>query len=327
MENKQWKYKVGGRAQGLIPSLLLFAVFGGVTIYLHLIHHGAFLFGLLLTAIMLILIILSIFRGIFVKVLLGEDGFYHQTKPGNGRYYRYSEIKEVWQNEGKELNGATGYFCSYETYEGKTVKFPFLPLESEGIDYFIERVQECGIQNVSADINDTAKEYTIDGKTYGKTAIIASLVLLVLFLALTVPAMLQIRQKGVTGSIGFGRIDFFVWTGILAIGAIFILLVLRYCCFKVQIGSTGFYFRSTPFNGRYYSYGDIKSCKIEKKVYRRRDLSGRGAVSNHRLYYYYFIFTDQNGKTIKFQFQKPISGHEVEILKERIERQNERLRG
>ena len=62
MKNKQWKYKIGGRAQGLIPSLFMLVLFGSITIYLHIIHHGAFLFGLLLTIIMLVLIFLSLER-------------------------------------------------------------------------------------------------------------------------------------------------------------------------------------------------------------------------------------------------------------------------
>ena len=107
MKNKQYLYKVGGRIQGLFPSLFMLAIFGGITIYLHTIRHGAFLFGLLLTIIMLVIIFLSILRSIFVKVLIYEDGFYHQTKPGNGRYYKYSEISQAWQSDGKELNEAS----------------------------------------------------------------------------------------------------------------------------------------------------------------------------------------------------------------------------
>ena len=319
MKNKQWKYKIGGRAQGLIPSLFMFVLFGSITIYLHIIHHGAFLFGLLLTIIMLVLIFLSIFRGIFVKVLIGEEGFYHQTKPGNGKYYKYSQIRAAWQGKGKELNGATGCFCSYETYEGNIVKFPFLPLEEEGIDYLIERVKEYSIKTVAADIEDKSKEYTIDGKIYGKTAIVAAAVFLIFFLALTVPAILQIKQIGYTAPMSFGGIGYFVGTGILAIGIILILLVIRYRCFKVRIGSMGFYFRSNPFNGKNYLYSDIKSCRIQKKIYHHSSIR-HGTHST--LYYYYFIFTDKDGKTTKFQFQKPISGHEVEVLKERIEQAN-----
>ncbi len=319
MENEQWKYKVGGRAQGIIPSLFVIVLFGGISIYLFYIKHGAFLFTMLLTVIGVALLIACIYRAKFVKVLISEEGFYHQTKPGNGRFYKYSEISQAWQSMGRELNGTTGCFCSYETYEGNTIKFQFFPFEADGVDYLIQRVQEDGGQNISTDIEDTAKEYTIDGKIYGKTAIVATAVLLVLFLAMTIPAMLQIGPIGAS-TIGFGGLGSFVGRGVLLIGVILALLVVRYRCFKVKIGSTGFYFRSTPFNGRHYSYSDITNCRIEQKVYRHRRIGEPG--SNHTLYYYYFIFTDKDGKTTKFQFQKPISGHEVEVLKKRIEQAN-----
>lgn len=38
-----------------------------------------------------------------------------------------------------------------------------------------------------------------------------------------------------------------------------------------------------------------------------------------RRYYFFFEFTDVRGKTRKFQFEDPIHGHEVDVLKERIE--------
>ena len=83
VKNKQWIYKVGGRPQGLILSLFVFVLFGGMTFYFYLQinRHGAFLFGFLLAILVLFLIFFSVFRGLFIKVLIAEDGFYHQTNP------------------------------------------------------------------------------------------------------------------------------------------------------------------------------------------------------------------------------------------------------
>lgn len=196
MKNQRWNYKIGGRAQGIIPSLFISILFGGISIYLFSIKHGAFLFAMLLAVIGLVLLIACIYRAKFVKVLIGEDGFYHQTKPGNGRFYKYSEIRRAWQSMGRELNGATGCFCSCETLEGKVIKFQFFPLEADGVDYLIQRVEEDGGQSIPADMDDTTLEYTIDGKTYGKTAIVSAAVLLVLFLSMTIPAILQSGNIG-----------------------------------------------------------------------------------------------------------------------------------
>ena len=78
VKNKQWIYKVGGRPQGLILSLFVFFLFGGMTFYFYLQinRHGAFLFGFLLAILVLFLIFFSVFRGLFIKVLIAEDGFY-----------------------------------------------------------------------------------------------------------------------------------------------------------------------------------------------------------------------------------------------------------
>lgn len=60
MENRQWKYKVGGRAQEILPSLFLLALFGGVSIYLYLNKNGVFLFCMILTLIAFVSLIACI---------------------------------------------------------------------------------------------------------------------------------------------------------------------------------------------------------------------------------------------------------------------------
>lgn len=140
MENEHWNYKIGDGHQGLILLFILLAVFGGLSIWLHMSNNGAFIFAAFFTALILVLIAYSIYRLLVVKVLIGEDGFFHQTRPGNGKYYHYTEIAEAWESSGKTLNGTAGYYCSYKTADGQVVKFPFLPFESDGIDYLLIRI-------------------------------------------------------------------------------------------------------------------------------------------------------------------------------------------
>lgn len=137
MDNEIWKYKVGGGLQWLLPVFILLAVFGGVTIWLYTTNNGAFIFLLFLTIIVLAIMVCSIYRTLFVKVLIGEKGFYHQTKPGNGHYYAYADITEAWESSGKSMNASTAYYCSCKTLEGQVVKFPFFSYESDGIDYLL----------------------------------------------------------------------------------------------------------------------------------------------------------------------------------------------
>ncbi len=240
----------------------------------------------------------------FVKILIAEKGFYYQTKPSNGKYYNYSVIKEAWISSGKTLNGTSSDFCNFRTFDGEVIKFSFFPVESDGIDYLLKRVQEETIHNYTENIDNNYQEYIIDGKRYGKASIIIALVLLITFSVLNV----SLIQYGVP--------IVFLGSGIVFSLAILIVSIIRYSCLKIQIGNKGFYFQSNPFNGKYYKYSDIKSCKEVLKVYRHR---GSGTQSPNKLYYYYFIFTDKNGRTKKFQFEKPIHEHEIQVLTMRIE--------
>ena len=87
--------------------------------------------------------------------------------------------------------------------------------------------------------------------------------------------------------------------------------------FKVKIDTKGFYCRTNPFNGQYYEYDEITNCRRIKKVVRTRAHYYEAA---ERRYYFFFEFTDVRGKTRKFAFEDPIHGHEINVLKERIEK-------
>lgn len=139
MENENWTYKIGAGLQGFIPLGILLAVFAGVSIWLYKIGNGAFIFTSLLAALVFALAVYSVYRVLFVKVLIGEKGFCHQTGPGKSKYYAYSEITQAWESSGKNSNGTTGYYCCYKTSDGQTVRFPFAPFESEGVEYFLAR--------------------------------------------------------------------------------------------------------------------------------------------------------------------------------------------
>ena len=199
MKNEKWKYKVGGRARGIIPSLFLAVLFGGVSIYLYLDKQGIFLFSLLLTAIALVLVFVCIFQAKFVKVLIGERGIFYQTKPGNGRFVAYREISEAWESSGESLNGMEQHFVNYRTADGRVVRFPFYPYESEGVHYLIKCVREGGAGILPPDTDEGCKAYIIDGKTYGKTSIVVCIALLALMLAITAPLISGVRGRGLGG--------------------------------------------------------------------------------------------------------------------------------
>lgn len=139
MIDEDLKYKIGGKLQGFFPSLLLLLVVGGFSIGLYVTHSDKFFIigGFVFTALILCLLIMTVFRAAFAKMLLGENGFYYQTRPGNGRHFEYAEITEAW--ESSESNSSYSY-CCFKTIDGQILKFPFLNYDYDGVDYFLTQI-------------------------------------------------------------------------------------------------------------------------------------------------------------------------------------------
>lgn len=150
-------------------------------------------------------------------------------------------------------------------------------------------------------------DYKIDGKSNGKVRIIILFVITAFFTILTIDQLKGTLNKSLIVAAFFG---------IGAISSIYLLikLLIRYFCFKVFIGKKGFYFQTNPFNSRYYEYSQIKNCREELKFSR----ANYSSYSSQPAYFYYFYFTDNENKTVKFQFEKALYEHEFNVLKERI---------
>ena len=76
MKKEQWKFKIGGNAQGLIPSLFLLAVSGGSGILLYRNGNGAYLFSLFFSVLMIAILLAVVYRAAFFKVLIYKDGIF-----------------------------------------------------------------------------------------------------------------------------------------------------------------------------------------------------------------------------------------------------------
>ena len=313
MMKQQWKYKVGGRPQGLIPTLILLAVFAGLSVWLHVAQNGAALFTIILSIFMFVILLVVIYRAVFVKILIFEDGFFYQTKPGNGKYYSYSQIKKAWESSGKVIRGMNSYFCCFETLGGQVIRFPFLPYESKGVHYLIKCADGTACGEYAGNLKK--EEYKIDGKPYGIARMIIAFFILIFVSIFGISMILHQATEGFT----LGAI--LIAGGILLPLSVLIRLIIRYFCFKVYIEDKRFYFQTNPFNGKYYQYSDIKGCKEELKIVRHWRFR-QGSHGSRRSYFYFFFFTDRKGRTKKFQFQKDIHGHEIEALKTRIQNAN-----
>ena len=168
----------------------------------------------------------------------------------------------------------------------------------------IQRVEKAKKKNSIVNVNEK-EEYLIDGKSFGKIKIIIGAVTLAILVFIN---FCIIRETG---------FHFILILGIIAGFIMCYMVVINYIFFEIRILKARFYCRTTPFNGQWYNYSDITHCKEIKKVVHYRQ--NRYGVSHEKIFYF-FEFTDINGNIRKFGFEKEIFEHEINVLKERIEK-------
>ena len=247
MEERNWKYKITGNWSAVIAIAITTAVFGGFSFWLYAVHNGAYIVFGGLTAIFAIVCLLCAYGTLSFKLLVDKDGFYFRTKPGNGRYYRYSEIRSMWLATDKETDLQQATYCNFETVDGKRTRFPVLDPHLDAVDYMIERVEAVG---ASREEDDRDREFVIpDKKKVGGLVIFAMLIFPVLYLILFVWTSMPLILRMIP------FIAFLVPT---------VQVFSRGLFFKLKIQKDGFYCRTNPFDGQYYRYGDIHSGLLSR---------------------------------------------------------------
>lgn len=299
---ESWKYEIGTGRSPVVASAVMLALFGGLTFWLYRTQNGAFLFLGVLTALLALLLLLSLYRLCFYKVKIGRNGFFYQTNHKNGTYYAYARLKKAWLSGGREQNGYRSRYCGIDTGTGSVLRIPYYHGDQRAISYLLSRVEKLAgrEEKLQAAGRET---YVIDGRAFGKTRMAAGGVLLAVVLVLET---LGRRVTGMAWPVPY--------LGSFLVAAALVILAVNYRCFKVEIGPEGVYVRTLPWNGGYYAYSRISRCQEIEKVVRRR----RGRHVTGRSYYYFFEFTDMDGSVRRFQFEKPLFSHEVDVLCQRI---------
>lgn len=140
MNNEDYKYKISYSPKSLIMSMITLIIFSGVSVLLYKNNNGAYVFTSIFTLLILVMTLYSIYSMLFVKILIGKNSFYHQSAPGNGKNYEYSEIIEAWESSGKASNGSNTHYLNYKTQDGKVHKFLFYPYQYDEVDYLLEKI-------------------------------------------------------------------------------------------------------------------------------------------------------------------------------------------
>lgn len=137
MENEKWDYKIDGKPYGLSRLVVvgvLAAVFVVLTIDQLQPHPNKYLQVALgfagLAGIFLFLLVYLLIRYFCFKFYVGKNGFYYQTNPFNGNYYRYADIRSADESlvvyRRRRARGRTyRYYFTFtlKTGERKTVIF------------------------------------------------------------------------------------------------------------------------------------------------------------------------------------------------------------
>ena len=121
MNTERWEYKIDCRQYGL----LRFLIFGGIAVFFAVLavdqlvpgenkYWYAALFFAVPAFITGVTAVRLAIRYFCFKIYVGRNGFYFQTDPFDGKYYRYSEVKSA--NENLRRYHRRGHGTSYAYY-------------------------------------------------------------------------------------------------------------------------------------------------------------------------------------------------------------------
>ena len=297
LKKQKWEYTITNGITGVIISFIMLTIFGGLALWFRLSRNGAIIIGIILVIFASLAFFLALYRTLFFRVLIDKDGFFYQTAPGNGRYYHYYTIRQIWVSSGNDANAQQMQYCNFEMQDGRIMRFFFRNLDWDAVDYLIAQVE-----NTEGQAQRSDGDLMISGRVQGGVRLVAAVCILAAVLFVSI----YLRTQGLPPII-------YIPPVVLAVAAFFVL-VSHNLFYKILIQKDGFYCRTNPFDGKYYKYSEISNCHLTEVVQRQ------GSVRNGTRrtgYSYYFTFTDSIGKPHKILYDKALFQREMEVLMER----------
>ena len=136
MQEDKCVYQIGEDEAGVVVTLICLVVFGILAIWLAYVEHPAALFVGPLALMILVMASAIIYRHFIMKFLVGENGFYHRSRPGNGRYHRYSELEKAWTSYG---DGNNALYFYYQLPGEPPVRFFYNLIDDEAVEYMLSK--------------------------------------------------------------------------------------------------------------------------------------------------------------------------------------------
>lgn len=296
-----WEYKITGGAAGVILSFIMLAGFGYMVLWMYTNKSEVIILGKIVLLFAVIGFVLALYGFLFFRVYIGSSGFFYQSRPGNGRYYNYYEIQKAWISYGRNTNSNEMRYCHFETKEGKTVRFFYTEADEEAVLHFLKSVEAETCSGYDENL-EVYQKYVVTGKVQGRQKIAIAVfiegILLVLWISLSKYVMSSVEYIVP------------IALGLLCIG----YLIMHYYFYKIEIGNSGFFCQTNPFNGKYYRYNEITECRIEER--RRRKAYSHGGKM---VYSYYLVFSERSGRERKILFDKALFEYEINTLVFRAE--------
>ena len=163
MNNERWDYIISGKEGGLariIVMLIPAGLFTMLTIDQLQPQPGKLrMLALAFAGMAIPMLGITIYllnRYFFFKVCIGEDGFYYQSSPFGGKYYRYADVvscREEHQAYRPKHRTQTMhyYYFHFDTAEGRSVRFLFeKELHAREISTLKERIEASGAEHRAA---------------------------------------------------------------------------------------------------------------------------------------------------------------------------------
>lgn len=296
-KNNKWLYRLSNGKPGLFFSLIISVLFSILTLELYKLNNAAFIFLAFIDFLVIIVMLIALYRVLVFKVLISKNEIYYQTRLGGGHTYSFSNIRQVWISSGRGEN-----YCTFKLTNGTVIKFPFYTNDYQAIVFFKNQIE---VRNIIFDEKIDFDYYRITGKNYGKSYIIGAIV--ILFVVLVFEFFVR-KLYLVQGILIFRYVEIIACVFVIA------FLFVRYKYLDIKIDREGFSFQTGPFNKKYYQYTDIVSCnEITKRI-----TTNKNKAVGTTFYRDYFLFTDKNGITRQFQYEKHLYNYEIYILKKRI---------
>lgn len=138
MKDKDYKYSLTFKLKNTFVSYIMLFAMCGFFVAFYIKGMKVMLLPILAFAG---LIIYSLYKHIFIKILIYDNGFSHQTSPFKKEFFEDAEIEDAWISEKRNSNGTTAYYFNYKARDGRKGKYYFPPNLYDYADYLVNRIK------------------------------------------------------------------------------------------------------------------------------------------------------------------------------------------